>query len=107
MVDTKVNVTFHDNIEEVEIKHPEAMVDLLGIGGPSLKKLKVEVKKIDLFSLCDVVGQTKGTTFEVDIENTICELFQNQHCSGGQNGWRKIELQISDSTLVVRGYSYK
>ena len=99
-------MTFRDSIEEVEIKHPEAMVDLLGIGGPSLKKLKVEVKKIDLFSLCDVVGQTKGTTFEVDIDNTICELFQNQHCSGGKNGRRKIELQITNSILVVSGYSF-
>ena len=100
-------MTYHDNIEEVEIKHPEAMIDLLVIRGPSLKKLKIKVKRIHLFSLCDVVGQTKGTTFEVDIDSTICELYQNQQCSGGQNGSRKIKLRISDSMLVVRGYSFK
>ena len=102
MFGTKVNVTFRDNIEEVEIATENAMVDLLGVGGPSLKKLAIKVAKgISLHSICDLIGPSKGDTFEVDIDDTIGRLSQNQHCSGGRNGRRKIELQISNSILQV------
>merc|ERR1711934_1334696 len=40
---TPVNVTFGDNIEEVQIKTERATVDLRGVGGPSLKKLEIQV----------------------------------------------------------------
>ena len=101
-------MTFRDNIEEVHIKTEKAMADLLGVGGPSLKKLEIQVaKSISLHNICDLIGQSKGNTFEVDIDETIGRLSQNQHCTGGQNGKRKIELQISNSKLLVRGYSFK
>ena len=37
----------------------------------------------------------------MDIDDTIGRLSQNQHCSGGRNGRRKIELQISNTILQV------
>ena len=97
-------MTFGDNIEEVEIKTEGARVDLLGIAGKSLNRLEIQVQGIDLHNLCDLIGQSKGSTFEVDIEGTIGRLSQNQQCSRGrpQDSRRNIELDISNSKLEVQ-----
>ena len=99
--DTKVNVTFRKNIKEVEIKTDKANVDMLGVGGPSLKKITIQVRGITFHSFCDVVGPSKVTTFEVKIQNTVGKLSQNQRCHGQQNNKRKITLSISNSLLQV------
>ena len=95
-------MAFGESIEEVEIKTDKVKVDMVGVGGPSLKKMTIEVKGIKVHNLCDVIaGTSEGTTFEVKLENTVAELSQNQRCSGGQ-GKRKIALHVSNSILVSR-----
>ena len=98
--DTKVNVTFRQNIEEVEIKTDKANVDLLGVGGPSLKKMTIQVRGVNFHNFCDVFGPSKVTTFEVNIDGTLGKMSQNQRCHGHQNG-RKINLKVSNSQLLV------
>ena len=94
-------MTFGNDITEVEIKTDKANVDMLGVGGPSLKKITIQVRGITFHSFCDVVGPSKVTTFEVMIQNTVGKLSQNQRCHGQQNNKRKITLSISNSLLQV------
>ena len=97
-------MTFRKNIEEVEIKTDKANVDLLGVGGPSLKKMTIQVRGvrvgINFHNFCDVFGPSKVTTFEVNIDGTLGKISQNQRCHGHQNG-RNINLKVSNSHLLV------
>ena len=98
-------MTFRDNIEKVEISTKKSTADLLGVSGPSLKKLEIKgAKGVSLHNICGLIGRSKGSTFEVDINDTPNRLYQNQKCSGGrpQDSRRKIELQISNSMLEVQ-----
>ena len=48
-------MTFRDNIEKVEISTKKSTADLLGVSGPSLKKLEIKgragraIKKVESF----------------------------------------------------------
>lgn len=92
---------FSKAIEEVEIKTAKAKIDLIGVGGPSLKKITIQVNGIALHNLCDILGPSKVTTFEVNIDGAVGKLSQNQRCHGHHG--RKITLEISKSLLQVGG----